>query len=49
MLRSGQKYCERLTTRRNEALKKRKILKESKEIVSAYVAYPAVLMIKQAE
>ena len=42
-----QMYSPQVTTRRNEALLKRKELKEAGEIVSGYITYPAILMIKK--
>ena len=42
-----QKYGKRTTWRRNQALKKRKDLKAKGDIVSGYVKYPAVLMVKK--
>ena len=41
-----QKYGTITTARRNEALITRKTLKANGEITSAYVAYPAKLMVK---
>ena len=41
------KYGKLTTIRRNEALKRRKELKLSKQLVSVYIAYPARLMVKK--
>ena len=46
-VRVEYKYGPRTTWRRNQALIRRKELKESGEIVSGYVAYPARLMVKR--
>ena len=43
----SQMYLPALTTRRNEAMKKRKELREEDQGIRAYVKYPAVLMVKQ--
>ena len=42
------KYGPRTTVRRNIALKERKKLKEERRIISAYVAFPARLMVKES-
>ena len=44
-----QRYGPITTWRRNEAKKLRKLLKEKKEILSGYVAYPAKLMVKHSK
>ena len=41
-----QKYGEKTTTLRNEALKERKSLKDEGKIVSGFVSYPAKLFVK---
>ena len=41
-----QLYSPEVTKRRNEAMKVRKTLKNNKEIMSGYVEYPAILMVK---
>ena len=43
----SQMYLPALTTRRNEAMKKRKELREEDQGIRAYAKYPAVLMVKQ--
>ena len=43
----SQMYSPALTTRRNEAMKKRKELREEDQGIRAYDKYPAVLMVKQ--
>ena len=43
----SQMYLLALTTRRNEAMKKRKELREEDQGIRAYVKYPAVLMVKR--
>ena len=40
-------YSKKLTERRNQALYERKKLKDKKEIISGYVKFPAILMIKR--
>ena len=42
----SQMYSPALTTRRNEAMKKRKELREEDQDMRAYVKYPVVLMVK---
>ena len=43
----SQMYSPALTTRRNEAMKKRKELREEDQGIRAYVKYPALSMVKQ--
>ena len=43
----SQMYLPALTTRRNEAMKKRKELREEDQGIRAYVRYPAVLKVKR--
>ena len=43
----SQMYSPALTTRGNEAMKKRKELREDDQGTRAYVKYPTVLMVKQ--
>ena len=42
-----QLYSPLLSARRNEALTLRKELKAEKKIISGYIAYPAILMVKK--
>ena len=48
-IRVEQMFSEKLTKRRNVALVKRKELLEGKAIVSGYLKYPAVLMVKKSK
>ena len=43
----SQMYSPALTTRRNQAMKKRKELREEDQGIRTYVKYPAVLMVKR--
>ena len=43
-----QMYTPALTSRRNNAMKKRKELREEDNNIQAYVKYPAILMVKKA-
>ena len=43
----SQMYSPALTTWRNEAMKRRKELREEDQGIRAYVKYPAVLMVKR--
>ena len=45
----SQMYSLALTTRRNEAMKKRKELREEDQGIRAYVKYPAVLTVKRPD
>ena len=42
-----QLYSPRITKRRNEAMLMRRTLIRNKEIISGYVDYPAILMVKK--
>ena len=43
-----QMYTPALTSRKNNAIKKRKELREEDDSIQAYVKYPAILMVKKA-